>query len=182
MPEAKVHSDVQKPTFSIFLVIGAVMLALGIYMGYAKANEAHIIVILIGSVGLFVVAVMLCLKLVKMLLFNKAAMSTAGSKAKHPPTAKVEVESKAIAEIKPGVSAEIPHEISPKIKPDTPVKVMPCTKVKIKPDVDVEIKPTVKASLKTSVKIDNRESVAIMMGTPLGELLLAGLIKYLQSD
>ncbi len=181
MSEVNAHGDAQLRTSSIFLIIGGLMLALGIYMGYAKASEILIIIFLLGSVVLFTITATPYLKLVKVSFFGKSEAP--------PSVPKVEPQPEAKAAQKPEEKTEIKAETKVKIQPDPGVEVKPDAALEMKPATSIEAFPVtaiapateVKAEALTPVKMDNREAVAKLMSTPLGELLLAGLIKDPQS-
>jgi len=169
MPEVQGLSPAQMKVSYIFLTIGAMTLAFGIYMGLTKDSGSVIAIVLLGSVALFAVALSPFLKLYKFRIFNFAKAP--------PPAAKTERQPEVTSEVQPEVKTEAQPEVQVEVQPEAKAEAQSVSKAEMQPETKVEAPPAAKAEPKSQAKIDAKTDVAKLMNTPLGELLLAALIK-----
>jgi hypothetical protein len=167
MPEPQPLSPPQKKIW-YFLVVGAVVLAFGLYMGFVKNGDpVFVFALLGGSVALFAFALTLFLKL----RGSNPVLDPA--KAEPPPEVRNETQTEIKAEPHPEVKNETQTEVKaeppPEIKDETQTEV----KVEAQPEAKAETRPEAKSEIQEEASAD----VKRLMNTTLGELLLTTLLK-----
>ena len=177
MPEPQPLSPAQKK-ICYFLVLGAVVLAFGLFVGFVKDGDSVFVFALLGgSVALFAVALTLFLKL--------RASNPVLDPAKAGPQPEVEAETQRL-EVKADPSPEVKTEIQTEVKLETHPEVAAETKrleVKVEPppEVKTETQPEAKAETwqeaKSEIQTEAIPDVKRLMNTTLGELLLTSLLK-----
>ncbi len=159
MPEPQPLSPAKMKVCYIFLALGAVTLAFGLYMGFMKDGGSVVVFVLLGgSIALFALALLPHAKLYTYRIFNSAT-------AEPQPEAKTEPQPKAKAE--PEAEGKTEPQPEAKIEPQPKATAEP------QPEATAEPQPEAKAESQPEAKIE----VATLMNTTLGELLLATLIK-----
>ena len=167
MPEPQPLSPAKMKVCYIFLALGAVTLAFGLYMGFMKDGGSVVVFVLLGgSIALFALALLPHAKLYTYRIFNSAT-------AEPQPEAKTEPQPKAKAE--PEAEGKTEPQPEAKIEPQPKATAEPQSKATAEPqpEATAEPQPEAKAESQPEAKIE----VATLMNTTLGELLLATLIK-----
>jgi len=157
MPDSTHLNAAQVKVCYIVLSLGAAMLAIGLYAGFAGKSSSALIFVLLGtSIALFAVASSLPS------IFRKYRFLEP-----------------AIASAKPAVKTEIKAETKILPKPDTNIEAKPATKVETKPEAEVESKRGAAPEPENNIEPGTEINPAFekLINTRLGDLLLADLLK-----
>jgi len=158
MSDPKSLSSGQQTSY-IFLALGAVLLGLGLYLGFTKnSNSTTVFSLLACSVASFAIASSLLWKL-------RANRVLDAQKVASHNEVKIESQPEAKAEPQPDVKAEPPVEVAAEQQPE----------VKAKPLLDIKEEPQPQA--KDDSAIDVKPEIVTLMNTKLGDLLMASLLK-----
>jgi len=187
MSEVQVLSAVQLKASYIFLAIGAVVLACGIYMGFTNDSGSLVAIVLLSSVGLFAVALSPLLKVFGFRIFNFAKVAHSAPNAEPESEGSAAMQSEKKSEAMPDTKAkaqpapvpEVQPEVKTELQPDAPAHALPVVKADApaRGKDEIEPKPVIDDKLQSDTKIDGNASIAKLMNMSLGELLLTAMIK-----
>jgi outer membrane biosynthesis protein TonB len=175
MPEPQPLSPAKMKVCYIFLALGAVTLAFGLYMGFMKDGGSVVVFVLLGgSIALFALALLPHAKLYTYRIFNSAtAEPQPEAKTEPQPKAKAEPEAEGKTEPQPEAKIEPQPKATAEPQPKATAEPQPKATAEPQPEATAEPQPEAKAESQPEAKIE----VATLMNTTLGELLLATLIK-----
>jgi len=149
MSELKSLSPKQQTCY-IFLTLGAVMLGLGLYMGFTKnSNSTTVFSLLAGSVASFAIASSLLWKLHAYRILDAE---------------KVASQNEVRIEPQPEEKTEPQFEVAAK-QPE----------MKAKPQLDIKAEPQPQAKVESAIEF--KAEIVTLMNTKLGDLLMASLLQ-----
>jgi len=130
----------------IFLAVGAVVLACGIYMGNTNDNGTFIAIVLLSSVALFAAALLPFLNLHGFRIFHDGKVADPATQVELQSKAKVEIAPESALVSQPDANAGVPSASMPEVKPEA--------KTEPHPGPNTDAHPTVKTEARSALKSD----------------------------